>query len=59
VAALIMSIRNGNKIHDVHVGINSRMDELVKASKAQGRQDERDSHSITVQGFPERPDAGE
>ena len=52
VAALVMSIRNGTKIHDVHIGINSRMDELVKASKAQGRQDERDAHSVTVEGVP-------
>jgi hypothetical protein len=51
-AALVASIRNGNKIHDVHVGINSRMDELVKASKAQGRQYERDSRSVTVEGVP-------
>ena len=51
-AALIMSIRNGSKIQQVHIGINSRMDELVKASKAQGRQDERDAHSVTVEGVP-------
>jgi hypothetical protein len=46
VAALIVSIRNGNQIHEVHLGINSRMDELVKASKAQGRQDERDGRNV-------------
>jgi hypothetical protein len=45
VAALIMSIRNGNKIQDVHLSLNSRLSELVLASKAQGRQDERDSRS--------------
>jgi hypothetical protein len=43
VAAVIMSIKNGTKIQEVHLGINSRMDELVRASKAQGRQDERDA----------------
>lgn len=58
-AALVMAVRAVHKIQEVHIGINSRMDQLVAASKAQGRQDERDSHSITVQGFPERPDAGE
>jgi hypothetical protein len=51
-AALVASIRNGTKIQDVHLSINSRMDQLVKASKAEGRQDERDSHTITVQGVP-------
>ena len=52
LAALIVSIRNGSKIQQVHIGINSRMDELVKASKAQGRQDERDANSVTVIGVP-------
>ena len=56
-AALVASIHNGNKIQDVHLSINSRMDQLVKASKAQGRQDERDSRSITVEGVP-RPEPG-
>ena len=51
-AALVASIHNGNKIQDVHLSINSRMDQLVEASKAQGRQDERDAHSVTVEGVP-------
>lgn len=51
-AALIMAVRAVHKIQEVHIGINSRMDQLVAASKAQGRQDERDSHSITVDGVP-------
>lgn len=50
--ALVASVRNGSKIQDVHLSINSRMDQLVAASKAQGRQDERDSKSITVEGVP-------
>lgn len=51
-AALVASIKTVSKIQEVHVGINSRMDQLVAASKAQGRQDERDAHSVTVQGVP-------
>jgi hypothetical protein len=52
LASLIASLRNGSKIQDVHVSINSRMDQLVRASKAEGRQDERDSQSVTVPGVP-------
>jgi hypothetical protein len=51
-AALVASIKTVNKIQEVHVGINSRMDQLVAASNAQGRQDERDAHSVTVPGVP-------
>jgi|HubBroStandDraft_6_1064221.scaffolds.fasta_scaffold191394_5 hypothetical protein len=51
-AALIASLRNGNKIQDVHLSLNSRLSELVVAAKAQGRQDERDAHSVTVEGVP-------
>ena len=50
--SLVASIKNGARIQDVHLIINSRMDQLVKASKAEGRQDERDSHSVTVEGIP-------
>ena len=56
VATLLVAIRSGNRmerkeeeiknqVHEVHIGINSRMDELVKASKALGRQEERDSRT--------------
>ena len=51
-AALVASLRNGNKIQDVHLSLNSRLSELVIAAKAQGRQDERDAHSVTVEGVP-------
>ena len=50
--ALVATIRNGGKIQSVHLSINSRMDQLVAASKAQGRQEERDAHSVTVEGIP-------
>ena len=43
LAALLASIRNGNKIQDVHLSLNSRLSELITAARAQGRQDERDS----------------
>ena len=52
VAQLISSIKNGHGIKDVHLSINSRMDQLVQASKAEGRQAERDAHSVTVEGVP-------
>ena len=58
-AALIASLRNGNKINNVHLSLNSRLDEWrkeVEASRkgdvALGRQAERDSTSITVPGIP-------
>ena len=54
IAALIVSIHNANRIQDVHLSLNSRLDQLVNASLAQGRQDERDSHSVTVAGVPKK-----
>jgi hypothetical protein len=42
-AGLMASLNNADRINQVHLSINSRMDQLVAASKAQGRQDERDS----------------
>jgi hypothetical protein len=35
IAALIASLRNGAKIQDVHLTMNSRLDELLAATKAQ------------------------
>ena len=52
IAQLISSIRNGSQIRGVHLSLNSRLTELVTAAKAQGRQDERDSRSTTVEGVP-------
>jgi hypothetical protein len=34
--------QNKAAILEVHLSMNSRMDELIRASRAQGRQDERD-----------------
>jgi hypothetical protein len=51
-----LSAENGAKLIDIHLTMNSRLDELIKASRAQGRQEERDSHQITVQGVPQRQD---
>lgn len=51
LAALITSLRNSKRIQEVHLTLNSRLTELVKASLAQGRQDERndqrDGYSIS------------
>jgi hypothetical protein len=45
-AALVMSIRNGRKIEDVHISLNSRLSQLLQAENAKGRQDERDSQNV-------------
>jgi hypothetical protein len=39
----ILGFINRGKIKEIHLSINSRLDELIKASVAQGRQEERDS----------------
>jgi hypothetical protein len=44
-ASLAESVNNGKKLSEVHLSLNSRLSELVKSSKAQGRQDERDSQA--------------
>jgi hypothetical protein len=36
------------KIRELHLTMNSRLDQLIKASLAQGRQDERDSQKGIV-----------
>jgi hypothetical protein len=36
------------KIRDVHLSLNSRLTELIGASHAQGRQDERDSQKENI-----------
>lgn len=42
IASLVKSFRTSRQIKVVHQAINGRVDELVAASHAQGRQDERD-----------------
>ena len=37
----------------LEVKVDGRLTELLKATNAQGRQDERDSRSVTVPGVPE------
>lgn len=54
VLSFVQSRKNTEKITEVHVLFNSRMDQLIKASVALGRQEERDSQSITVHGVPEK-----
>jgi len=36
------SLRNANKIQEIHLSINSRMDQLINASRSVGAQEERD-----------------
>lgn len=42
VSAIIGAI-NSNKLHEIHVSINSRMDELISSSKDSGRIAEQES----------------
>jgi hypothetical protein len=48
VGALIIGVMNSWRISDVHISINSRMDQLLKAHgaemKAEGANEERASH---------------
>jgi|HubBroStandDraft_3_1064219.scaffolds.fasta_scaffold00002_46 hypothetical protein len=45
-ASLIASLHNGSKIENIHLSINSRMDQLLKvseaAARAAGAKEERD-----------------
>ncbi len=41
LAAFVVGWWNKNAIQNVHLSINSRMDQLLAAANAQGRQDER------------------
>jgi len=52
LGGLVLGLINRSKITEVHLSVNSRLDHLVIAAKAEGRQQERDSHSITVPGVP-------
>jgi|HubBroStandDraft_6_1064221.scaffolds.fasta_scaffold1330958_2 hypothetical protein len=45
VPPTILAIRNGDKLKEIHLTMNSRLDELVRASKAVGAQEERDSRN--------------
>ena len=37
VSAVVLAVRNSNKIQDVHLSINSRMDQLLSATGAAER----------------------
>jgi hypothetical protein len=45
--------RANDRVVALDVKVDGRLTELLAATNAQGRQDERDSHSITVRGVPE------
>lgn len=49
--ALLVALRNGERIHEVHLSLNSELaawkaqvSQMISSANAQGRQDERDSH---------------
>ncbi len=41
LAALMASLKNGAKLNEVHLSLNSRLSQLVEAAKAQGMIDQR------------------
>lgn len=47
LAALIASMKNSTSIKEVHLSVNSRMDELLIASRSQGARDARDEQAAT------------
>ena len=46
LAALINSIRNGKALNQIHLTMNGRLDQLLKAAQAQGKVDEQDAQAI-------------
>lgn len=48
LAALVNSIRNGKAVKEVHLAVNSRLDELVKLTRkdahAEGVKEEKEKH---------------
>jgi hypothetical protein len=52
IGALVLGVLNRGSISDVHVAINSRMDELLRVSgiakKAEGAKEEREARFPTV-----------
>jgi hypothetical protein len=49
LAAVITALKNGSAIKEVHLSLNSRLDELVAASKALGIIEERDKNAVVAQ----------
>ncbi len=52
LAALVASLRNNKKIKDLHILINSGLAQRITDAVMRGRQIERDTHTITVEGIP-------
>lgn len=46
LTATIFSIRNGRKIQEIHLNLNSRLTQLISASISQGRIDERGDRAL-------------
>jgi uncharacterized membrane protein len=48
IASIMATIHNRNAIQEVHLSINSRMDQLLIASRAEGRVAERDDAAAKI-----------
>jgi hypothetical protein len=46
LAALVAALRNGGKLHELHLSVNSRMDQLIAASRAEGAQEHQASLDV-------------
>ena len=58
ILTVILSLHNRDAIHEVHVSLNSRLDQLLKASVAEGRIAERTEQRAVDVVIPENPPAG-
>ena len=43
ITAAVLGKKNAAAIHEVHLSLNSRLDELIKASRSAGQIEERDN----------------
>lgn len=51
VVGLVLTARNHIAIQEIHVTINSRMDQMLAGSKAEGRLAEAEDHRIRAEVF--------
>ena len=56
VSAAIIGIVNMSRIRTLHILINSGLAERITDAVLRGRQQERDSHMIVVEGVPKPPE---
>lgn len=57
ITALMVSIHNTQKIQELHVSMDGRLSQLLTASLAQGRQNERDDQRNGYSVAPTAPTA--